>query len=226
MSIHEGHRGRMKERFLREGLDSFSDIQVLEILLFYAIPRKDTNPIAHALLDHFGSLPQVLEATVDELCKVPGISENAAVLLKLTTDVGRVYQVRRSEEVQILDKITKCGDYLKHFFFGQRNEMVYLLCLDAKCGVLCCRKLGEGSVNSANVPIRRVVEIALGVNATSVVLGHNHPSGLAIPSGDDIATTRRLAAALAAVDVKLADHIVVADGDYVSMVHSGYLIDE
>ena len=221
MSIHDGHRGRVKERFLREGLDHFSDIQVLELLLFYAIPRKDTNPIAHALLDHFGSLAQVLEAPVEELQRVNGISENAALLLSLTTSVGRVYQIRRSEQVQILNTITKCGDYLKHFFFGRRNEMVYLLCLDAKCKVLCCREVGEGSVNSANVPIRRVVEIALGCNATSVVLAHNHPSGLAIPSPDDVLTTKKLAAALSAVEVQLVDHIVVADDDYVSMVQSG-----
>ena len=226
MSIHDGHRARVKARFLREGLDNFSDFQILEFLLFYVIPRKDTNPIAHALIDHFGSLPQVLEAPVEELCKVPGISENAAMLLSLTPAVGRIYQIRRSEQVQILDKITKCGDYLKHFFFGRRNEMVYLLCLDAKCKPLCCRKVGEGSVNSANVPVRRVVEIALSANATSVVLAHNHPSGLAIPSADDIATTRRLASALAAVEVHLVDHIVVADNDYVSMVQSGYVFDD
>ena len=226
MSIHDGHRSRMKERFLREGLDHFSDFQVLEILLFYAIPRKDTNPIAHALMEHFGSLPQVLEAPVDELCKVPGVTENAATLLSLTTAAGRMYQIRRSEQVQILDTITKCGDYLKHFFFGRRNEMVYLLCLDAKCKVLCCRKVGEGSVNSANVPARRVMEIALGANATSVVLAHNHPSGLAIPSADDIATTRALASTLSSVDIQLVDHIVVADDDYVSMVQSGCVFDD
>lgn len=221
MSIHNGHRQRVKERFLREGLDYFSDIQVLEFLLFYAIPRKDTNPIAHALLDHFGSLDHVMEATAEELQRVDGITENAAILLKLTTAAGRVYQIRRSEQGQVLNTITKCGDYLRSFFFGKRNEMVYLLCLDAKCKILCCREVGEGSVNSANVPIRRVVEIALGVNATSVVLAHNHPSGLAIPSADDILTTRRLAAALSAVEVQLVDHIVVADDDYVSMVQSG-----
>ena len=225
MSIHDGHRQRMKDRFLEEGLDHFSDVQVLEILLYYAIPRKDTNPIAHELLERFGSLSQVLEAPVEELEKASGVSRNAAVLLKLVTDMGRYYQVSRMTQFSVLKTIRECGEYLKPYFFGRRNETVYLLCLDAKCKVLCCREVGEGSVNSANVPIRRIVEMALGVNATSVVLAHNHPSGLALPSGEDVATTKRVAAALATVDVQLVDHIIVADDDFVSMVQSGICFD-
>ena len=113
------------------------------------------------------------------------------------------------------------------FFYGRRNETVYLLCLDAKCKVLCCKEIGEGSVNSAGVPIRRIVETALAANATSVVLAHNHPSGLALPSDADIQTTRRVAVALDAVEIGLIDHIVVADDDFVSMSQSGcYRADE
>ena len=226
MSIHDGHRQRMKERFLQEGLDHFSDYQVLELLLFYAVPRKDTNPLAHALMDRFGTLSQVLEAPVEELQKVPGISRNAALLVKIVTELGRYYLVDRSSQYTILNTISECGEYVKPFFFGRRNETVFLLCLDAKCKLLCCRELGEGSVNSAGISIRKIVETALAVNATSVVLAHNHPSGIAVPSADDIQTTRKVAAALSAVDIYLADHIVVADDDYVSMVMSGHRFDE
>lgn len=222
MSIHTGHRQRVKERFLTEGLDHFSDIQVLELLLFYAIPQKDTNPIAHALLNKFGSLPQVLEAPVEELEKVPGVGRSAAILLSLATAVGRYYMVERGKESLELKTIDACCDYLQNFFIGRRRELVYLLCLDAKRRVLACREVGEGSVNSANVPIRRIVEMALAANATTVILAHNHPSGIALPSAEDIATTRRLAAALATVEIILADHIIVADGDYVSLASSGY----
>ena len=116
----------------------------------------------------------------------------------------------------------KCGDYLASFFVGRRNETVFLLCLDAKCKVLCCKEIGEGSVNSAGVPVRRIVETALGVNATTVILAHNHPSGLALPSSEDVQTTHRVAAALDTVDIALADHIIVADSDYVSLAQSGY----
>lgn len=221
MSIHDGHRQRLKNRFRQEGLDKFDEIQVLELLLFYAIPQKDTNPLAHRLLDHFGSLAQVLEAPAVELEKISGVGTNAATLLTLTTALARYYMVNRTAQNTVLTSTEKCGDYLLPYFVGRRNETVFLLCIDAKCKVLGCKEVGEGSVNSASVPIRRIVEMALGMNATSVILAHNHPSGLALPSGEDVQTTRRLAAALDAVDITLADHIVVADDDYVSLVQSG-----
>lgn len=222
MPIHDGHRQRLKERFLTEGLDHFDELYVLELLLFYCIPRKDTNPIAHRLLDHFGSLTAVFDATVEELQKVPGISKNTATFLTLIPQTGRYYQVKRSEPGDILTTIEQCGKYLVPYFYGRENETVFLLCLDAKCKVLGCKMVGEGSVNSASVPIRRVVEIALNTNATTVVLAHNHPSGLAFPSADDIQTTLRVAKAMEAVEITLADHIVVADNDFVSMLQSGY----
>ena len=224
--IHKGHRQRMKDRFREEGLDNFSEVQALELLLFYCIPQKDTNPIAHDLLNHFGSLSQVLEAPVEELVKVPGIKENAAVLLKLVTDMGRYYLVSRSQQFTILPTVNACANFLVPRFFGRRVETVFLLCLDAKCKVLCCKEVGEGSVNSAGISIRKIVELALGANATTVVLAHNPPSGMAIPSPEDIQTTRRLAAALNAVEIHLADHIIVADDDHISMVQSGYRFDD
>ena len=226
MSIHEGHRERIRKRFLEEGLDHFTEIQALELALFYAIPRKDTNPIAHALLDRFGSLSQVLEAPVEELCKVPGMGENAAVFLRLITEFGRYYLVSRNTQVKILTTLEKCAEYMLPFFYGRRVETVYLLCLDAKCKVLCCREIAEGSVNSAGISVRKVVETALAANATSVVLAHNHPSGVALPSGEDIQTTLRISEALSAVEVQLVDHIIVADEDYVSMVQSGIRFDD
>ena len=222
MSIHDDHRQRVRQRFLDNGLEGFNDIQVLEMLLFYCIPRRDTNPIAHALLDHFGSFSQVMEAPVEELKKVKGMGENAAIFLKLVTEAGRFYQVDKAKQIKVLPTVEDCGRYLIPFFHGRRNETVYLLCLDAKCKVLCCKEIGEGSVNSAGVPIRRIVETALGVTATTVVLAHNHPSGLALPSGEDVETTHRVAAALNAVEIHLADHIVVAEDDFVSIAQSGY----
>lgn len=221
MSIHEGHRQRMKQRFLREGLDHFEQHQVLELLLFYCVPRKDTNPIAHALLQRFGSVAQVLEAPYGELMKVPGMGESAATFLTLVNDLGRYYQVNRASKPTILTTVEQCGRFLVPHFYGRRNETVFLLCLDAKCKVLCCKEVGEGSVNSAAIPIRRVVEMALGANATSVVLAHNHPSGLALPSDEDVCTTRRVAMALNSVEIQLVDHIIVADDDFVSLAQSG-----
>lgn len=222
MSIHNEHRQRLKDRFLKEGLDNFDELYVLELLLFYCIPRVDTNPIAHRLLDHFGSLNNVLNATADELEKVEGVGKNTSTFLSLITQVGRYYQVKQSEPGKILRTIEQCGNYLVPYFFGREQETVFMLCLDAKCKVICCKMVGEGSVNSANIPIRRVVEMALAANATTVVLAHNHPSGLAIPSADDIQTTQRIAAALETVEIILADHIVVSKDDYVSITQSHY----
>lgn len=220
MAIHDGHRQRLKDRFLQEGLDGFTEIQVLELLLFYAIPQGDTNPTAHALLDRFGSLAKVLDAPHSKLMEVAGIKHHSATFLKLMKEVGRSYELSRNREEVILPTIEDCGRYLKPFFKGMKNEVVYLLSLDAKLKVLSCRQVGEGSVNYASVPIRRVVEMALEDGASIVLLAHNHPSGLAVPSADDIQTTRRLAVALSAVEIQLFDHIVVADDDYVSMVQS------
>ncbi len=222
-SIHDGHRKRLRQRFMDEGLDNFTDVQVLELLLFHCVPRKDTNALAHRLLECFGSLSQVLDTSVEELRRVEGVGENTAMFLKLLPAVTRYYSVDRSKRGSTFLQTTEaCGQYLLGYFEGQINETVYLLCLDAKCKPLCCQKVGEGSVNSAGVPVRRLVEVALAANATSVVLAHNHPGGVAIPSHEDILTTRRVAAALEAVEIRLADHLVIADGDFTSMLQSGY----
>lgn len=224
--VHEGHRERLKHRFLTQGLDGFTDVQALELLLFYSIPRIDTNPVAHRLIDHFGSLSQVMDAPVEELVKVKGITEHTAVLLHLINEFARCYLVNRAKREKVLPTIEACAAYLMPRFYGRKNEMVYLLCLDAKCKVISCEKVGEGSVNSAGISVRRIVEMALREGASTVVLAHNHPSGVAIPSPEDIQTTRRIAAALQSVEVCMADHIVVAEDDYVSMVQSGYRFDD
>lgn len=222
MSIHDGHRQRLKERYCKEGLDNFDELHVLELLLFYCVKRMDTNLIAHRLLDRFGSLRHVLDASRSELMKVEGVGEHTAIFLSLLKDVGRYYRIDREKEGKIISSLPECGAYLKEFFYGRNVEIVYMLCLDSKSKVLACRKVCEGSVNAASISVRKAVEIAISEGASSVVLAHNHPTGLAIPSVEDIQTTYKIAAGLKAVDVVLADHIVVADSDYVSMVDSRY----
>lgn len=221
-SMHTGHRARLKAQFLQSGLDALTDIQVLELLLFYANPRRDTNPIAHRLLNQFGSLSAVLDAPPELLGKVNGVGENAALLLHLVPCVCRRYLIDRASYEQVLDSTEKAGAFLVPYFFGARDEMVYLLCLDAKCKVLDCRMLSVGGVNTASVSVRKIVEAALACNATSVVLAHNHTSGIALPSREDEATTRQIRTALDAVGILLADHIIVADDDFVSMADSGF----
>ncbi len=221
--VHSGHRQRLKDQFLTHGMDPIHDVNVLELVLFYAIPRQDTNPIAHRLLNTFGSLSAVFDATPEELMERGGLSKNAATLIKLIPATARRQQLSRNYCHQLLDTTQKCGDYLVPFFFGATQEEVYLLGLDAKCKVLGCVKLSTGSVNSAGLSIRKVVECALNMKASSVVLAHNHTSGIAVPSQEDIRTTQSVSHALDLVGVYLADHVVVADEDYVSMAESGLI---
>ena len=225
MGIHDGHREKMRQRFLKSGLDAFADHEALELLLYYAIPRRDTNPIAHALMERYGPLSAVLTAPVEDLKKVEGVGESAAILLKLAPQLYRKAKMSDAEQETILSSVERVGAYLLERFAGEKNEVVYQLCLDRKGKLLVCKKLGEGGVTSADLDIRRLVENALLTGASSVVLAHNHPSGVALPSRDDYAATDRAKTALAVVGVALTDHIIVADGDFVSMADSGYIAD-
>jgi len=223
MGVHDGHREKMKKRFLEGGLDQFADHEALELLLFYAIPRRDTNELAHRLIDHYGSLDAVLSAPVEDLMRTDGIGEHAAVLLKLVPRVVQKSRLSAANRETVLSDVNRMGDYLLERFRGEKNEVIYQLCLDRKGKLLSCRRLNEGGVDSSELNIRRLVENALLASASLVVLAHNHPSGIALPSQEDYVTTDRVAAALEVVGIQLLDHIIVADDDYVSMADSGVL---
>ena len=221
MGIHDGHREKMRRRFLETGLAGFADHEALELLLFYAIPRRDTNALAHQLLERYGSLETVLAAPVEDLQKVKGMGESAALLLRLVpmlTERSR----RKEDTLVILNSTEKAGNYMLHRFDGKKNELVYELCLDRKGKLLASKLLTEGDVNGAELNIRKLVGNALMTNASAVILSHNHPSGVALPSSEDFTTTDRVRTALESVGVQLVDHIIVADGDFVSMRDSGY----
>lgn len=222
MSVHDGHRDRMRKRFLKEGLSGFAEHEALELLLYYAIPQGDVNPLAHALMEEFGSLMGVLSAPVERLIQVKGVKERTAVLLHLTPLVVQKARLEEAEQELVLDGRDKIGEYLLELFSQERNEAVYEICLDRKGRLLACKRLGEGSASAVNLDVRKLVENALLSGASSVVLAHNHPSGIALPSHDDHATTQRAREALAFVKIRLEDHIIVADGDYVSFSQSGY----
>ena len=219
MGIHEGHRQRKRGQFLANGLEPFADHEALELLLFYAIPRRDTNAVAHDLINRFGSLEAVFSAPAEELMRVPGVGENAAALVCLVPQLCR--RTRLAAAPDILRSTADVGAFFLERFAGERDEIMYLACLDAKGKVLCCRKVAEGSAGGAEISVRKVVEIALRSGAIGVILAHNHPSGVALPSREDLAATRQISDALCAVGVALMDHIIVADGDFTSMADSG-----
>ncbi len=215
--IHDGHRERLKQRFLREGLRGFEEHQILELLLFFGIPRRDTNEIAHTLLNQFGNLPGVLKASYEDLAKVKGVTANAAVLMRLSGSLIREYYDRDLPKDMILDTPDKIGEFILPKFFGEQNERVLVVCMDNKCKVLNCAFVAEGSVNATEISVRRILEQAITSHATAVVIAHNHPSGFALPSAEDQATTRMIAQVLEVAGIQLVDHLVVAEDDFVSM---------
>ena len=223
MGVHDGHRQRKKEQFLRRGLEGFADHEVLELLLYYAIPRRDTNELAHRLIDRFGTLRGVFDAAPEELRQVDGMGESAALFLQLLPAVGRRALLNEKKET-ILNSVETVGTFFTRLLAGERREVLYQVCLDAKGKLLSDHRLASGTVSMAPVSVREVVENALRCDASRVVLGHNHPSGVALPSEEDRQITLQIQQALATMSIALVDHIIVADGDFVSMAASGMLL--
>lgn len=222
-SIHAGHRQRLKQRYLDEGLASFSEHQVLELLLCYGLPRGDTNGLAHALLARYGSLPAVCEAAYDDLRQVHGLGDHTALLLGLLPDVWRYYQLALDKPRAALQDKAQLAAYAASLFIGEANELVYLICLDARNNVLRALKISEGALDSVGLEPRLVTEAALRCRAKSVVLAHNHPGGSLKPSASDIELTNQLALLLGWLDIKLLDHILVAGGKQVSFAEKGLM---
>ena len=217
MSVHNGHRERMRQRFLKFGLENFCDHEILEMLLFYCVPRYNTNEIAHRLIDQFGSLSRVINAPVEALMKVKGVGPSIATYLSLLKATHRHLGIAQANQCDTIRSPEEYIAYLRNFFVGIDHEVVYVLCMDVKGTVLDCCLVSEGDVTAVNLPARKVVETALGCKATSVVLAHNHPGGFAMPSEFDHQATYMLAKTLYLTGVMLYDHVILTDHDYVSM---------
>ena len=218
---HDGHRKRLKARFVKSGLDDFEPHNVLELLLFYSVPRKDTNPLAHRLISHFGSLSGVFDAKPEDLMKVEGITENTAVLISMLPQIARRYLEDKAEAVNVISGFSDIGDYLLPKFIGRTVETVMLASLDNKNKIVSCNIIAEGETDKANLSKRRVMEEAIKVGATRVVLAHNHPRGFAMPSTEDIHLTEEIYSLLHSVGIELVDHIILAEDDFVSLAASG-----
>lgn len=216
-SIHDGHRQRLRDRFIEYGMESFTDIEALEILLFYAVPRRDTNALAHALLEYFGSYRGVMEADLHALEKVPGIGANAAALIKLVAAHSMRYQIAQRSAIKRIGSVQNAGEYLRPLFAYAKRELVYMMSLDARQTVIRCHLLAEGASGQVNLAARDVAELALSDKAVSVILAHNHPSGVALPSDSDISTTKLLIQTLSLLGMELYDHLIFADDEFVSI---------
>ena len=220
MNLHNGHRQRVLDRFRKEGIDSFSPHNILEMVLFYSIPRMDTNEIAHRLIDRFGSVAGVFDAPESELLKVDGIGDRSAAFLKMIPQLARYYMTEKAED-KIITSSRDAGEYLLPRYIGRTTEAVMVICLDNKNKVISTQVVHEGNVNTAEISIQAIATAALGCNATSVIVAHNHPGGLSLPSNEDIKTTEVICRTLSALNIKVLDHIIIADNDFVSLADSG-----
>ncbi len=218
---HDGHRKRLKARFVKSGLDDFEPHNILELLLFYSIPRKDTNPIAHKLISRFGSLSGVFDAKPEELMKVDGITENTAVLISMVPQMARKYLEDKADALNAIGGFKDIGMYLMPKFIGRTVETIMLASLDNKNKIISCNIIAEGESDHATLSKRKVMEEAMRVGATRVILAHNHPRGFAMPSSEDIYLTKEIYALLSSVGIELVDHVIFAEDDFVSLAASG-----
>ena len=222
MSIHENHRERLRNRYFRDnGFDHFQDHEVLEMLLFYTNPRSDINPIAHRLLDEFGSLKGVLEARPEMLQTVKGIGPQAAALISMVVPLTRIWSRCAMQSPRKVGNSREAEKYCVSILAGHRTERFYVIALNAQCSILGQRKISEGSLSEVSAYPRMVMETALNYNAHSVLLCHNHPGGTCAPSPEDISSTLQLQRLLNDVGILVLDHIIVAGGNTYSMIQHG-----
>lgn len=222
-NVHAGHRERIREQYLRDGMDGFSDVQVLELLLYYTNRIKDTNETAHHLLDAFGSLKGVFEARTEQLVKVEGVGKESAILINMMLGLFHRYNkcLAMEKEKQKIANRSVAQDYCKALMAGQRTEQFRVICLDAQCKVIGNRKITDGSLSEVAAYPRIVVETALNYNAHSVILTHNHPGGTPTPSPEDISSTLQLQKLLGGLGIIVLDHIIVANDVTYSMIQHG-----
>ena len=217
-NIHKGHRNRLKEEVLAADLTNpKSPDKLLEMLLFYGIPQKDTAPIARELIARFGDFSGVLDADIDDLLKTKGMTRNAASLIKLMRPIGRTYVLTKFGEKETLKNYEDIGNYVLTRYYALSRESFSLLCLNRLGKVISFEEIMGGNIDIVGVSIRTILEKVLKSEATAVVVAHNHPGGVALPSGEDAELTKRIKVALDTISVNLVDHIIIADNDYVSM---------
>lgn len=220
--MHDNHRERMRVRGLKDGFDGFATHELLEFLLYNSIPRGDTNETAHLLIEHFGSLDKLFEASVDELTMIPGIGINSALLIKLITELSKRYVMEETVHGNSFESISKVAQFFNGKFFGTDHEILYMMLLDNGMKLMDCRVISSGTVNSSAAPIRKMAELALWKKAPAVILAHNHPHGLAIPSDNDINFTEDVYQALDMIGVTLVEHIIIAERHFCPIMRQRY----
>lgn len=215
--LHSGHRKRMRERYRKNGLEGFEQHEFVELLLYHALPRVNTNKIAHELVNKFKTFANIIEADEEALKEVPGVSDNAAVYFKILADAVKLYNLDKVLETGEVRSKAYYENYLVQYYKAESSEKVLLLTLNAKMGIISEDIIYEGNANSANVDMHKMMKIALVNNASGVILAHNHPDGMPYPTPDDLETTKRVLNLFNEVRVHFIDHYIVA-GNQISSV--------
>lgn len=223
MGAHDEHRKRIYARFMREGLAGFEEHNALEFLLFLAKARGDTNLLAHALIDHFGSVSAVLDASVEELLEQDGVGEVTAVCLKFVPEMCAYYLENKVGKTKQLASVEVVSTFFMPKFFGKITELCYIAALDDRRNLLRCIFISEGLSNATSVSIAKIVAESTRCGATGVILAHNHPRGITLPSSNDIARTREVYRALQLVHIDLLDHFIFTDNEYLSFSQTHYM---
>ena len=215
---HGGHRGRMKDKYMQNGADGFASHELLEMLLFYCVPRKDTNELAHEMIERFGSLEGILSAKDHELMQVSGIKQNACALISLVRDINKRCEIEKTKDIRVFDTQDKIEAYLTPIFSMLNVERLYMMCFDNSMRLISCDFISEGTVNASIFNIRNMVEKAYNVHAANVIIAHNHPNGRAIPSPNDMDATCDIDAAFRIMGINLCEHFIFADGKCVPIL--------
>lgn len=215
---HAGHRTRMKNKALLHGFDSFEDHEFLEMLLYPVIPQKDTNELAHDLINNFGSFYAVFDAPYEELLKIKGMTNSAAFLLKMMTEnMSRYMQDKIKDDFTTISSSEIAYRILSPKYIGKKDEVVGVILMNNIGRILGCEMLSSGIVNSVEISSRKIVELCVKYGATQIIISHNHPSGNAMPSLDDFNATKTISTMLKSMGVRLLDHIIITDKGFLSM---------
>jgi len=219
-----GHHKRLRERFIKSGLDGFHDYEVLELFLTFVFPNRDTKPIAKDLLTKFKTLAGVFSAEKEELQEIKWVGERTTVYLKLLNDtLGFMYEEQALKEKTQFTQTVQLFEYFKATIGNKKNEVMRVLYLDSQNRLIHAENLSEGTVAEAVAFPRKIVEGALRYHAISVIIAHNHPAGVAEPSDNDDKITKQIKNALQTVGISLQDHLVIAGNEYFSYRQTGYL---
>ena len=216
-NLHQGHRQRMRARVEAHGLESLSPHEVLEYILYITNTRRDTNGLAHLLIDRFGDFAGVLEASEEELLTVEGVGPSTARMLHLLPEISRYYTQSRTGGRKSLGTTEQLAEFLMLQFAGAVQERALLAALDSRSRVKGLFWLRDGTGDRVSLEIKDVVSAALRGGTDSVVLCHNHPNGMALPSREDLQATENIVRALGLVKVHLRDHIILTETEYFSM---------